>query len=456
MLPLYVGRLPFYSGESLSEDTAASSSSPTTPTTTAATSASNAKKLGARKLLSVQAEGINGLIALLCGHAGSLSKEEVSRMQACTAPLLQRNHLLEEDEDDEGEAREVDGEGECPHKTCLNKGTEASSTPIPEHSTAASTTDEYDDTPLLSVVAIVRRGLGNLENLSDPAMLRSLSDPLLLTALFSILQHGTVLLKCCGYHICAAIFPLLEVQLVETHALALLLEQCSGGRGDGYCSFVDFLLCSIGHASNVWSRVSSTATTENSRSRDAAEAEYGIAMAQLALLRALAIVKPNKLSTNKDINASGSGSGSGSDSDGESAGGERNSNGSGGSGGSYVAAPSWSAEVAESINIHLLSAQVLLFELKKCAENEFSMSASAPPPSIHSSSTNKHQLDVLYAILSLFGGDFPVLYAGALGIYVDENSNVRESCLVLGYTAVPAYDANAKSDKEKEAAAVWK
>ncbi|KAJ1391645.1 hypothetical protein B484DRAFT_408682, partial [Ochromonadaceae sp. CCMP2298] len=134
----------------------------------------------------------------------------------------------------------------------------------------------------------VRRGLGKLDGLSDSSMRRSFAHPAVMHALFSILASGTALARISCYHVCAHIFPLLDIALVQGFAARTGLHP----PGE---SLVAHLLQRVGHSSNVWGRQFSYtqggqggAHTRGGVHREAAEVEYGVGVAQLSLLRALA------------------------------------------------------------------------------------------------------------------------------------------------------------------------
>lgn len=301
---------------------------------------------GALQLSVTHSFGSNALLAAFCGYPGVLSPDQI-------AAVLQRTE------------------------------------------TATQRAPQWDDAPLLSILAVVRKGLENLNSLKDTSICRSFSDPAFLGAIFNLLRHGTALLRCSMYHVCAAIFPLLEVVLIETFV------QNTGFFATPQSSFVEWLLGSVGRASNVWGRVAGAAVTS---ARECGDAEYGLAMAQLKLLRAL------------------------------------------------CASKNWKHAVAECVNAQIdHTAHDLIRTLKAQAAQELATGA-ADTTDLCVVNEATGPVDRIYGILSLLGGDFPVLYAGALAVCCDDKSNVREECLVLGYTAVPEVDAKV----DKDAASLWK
>lgn len=224
------------------------------------------------------------------------------------------------------------------------------------------------------------------------------------------------------YHVCAAIFPLIERSVIEDFVRAAGFipssSQSQAPPPQEQTSFVSWLLASVGRASNVWGRVSdNSANMPNAantppplshQARECGEAEYGLAMAQLTLLRAL------------------------------------------------CTSSLWRSAVADCINAEIDgSLYGLIHTLKKEALQELN-SATAPgavnSESVTAGPVGGARVDALYGILSLLGGDFPVIYAGALAVCFDDKSNIREDCLVLGYTAVPEGDIAV----DKETASLWK
>jgi hypothetical protein len=271
----------------------------------------------------------------------------------------------------------------------------------------------YDDIAILGLFATMRRGLDNLDQLYDTAIRRSFAQSALMDTLFKLFIHGSAACQCAAYELCSVVFPVLNMELVDQYANKSGLLKLHK-----VASFLEFLLVSVGHAVNVWSRrddLTSDNEAHDSRLRENSEAEYSVAMSKVTLLRAFATTLDGS---------------------------------------------EWNAALTNAISDvvdHTLPETLahVTKEIERENKITFTEKSSDMLHLTHKSDNKdsqftRHNVDILYGALMLLGGDYPVLYSGAVAVYCNEATNgLKEDCLVLGPAAVPVYDLKTHKDTAK-------
>ena len=249
--------------------------------------------------------------------------------------------------------------------------------------------DVADEMLCLNVLSMMERSCQALSGITSEGP-KALVGPHVIHPLLCLVAMGSPLVQIAGLRICKSLLPTAPTDMVDSQAHQAKLYYKE--------SFLRYLIHSVGAGLNVWV----TFADLHSRCEKAqlcSELEHGILAEKIQLLQAL------------------------------------------------IVSEIWSNAVKGIVTNALSTVAQLVKQLhvKACEEMQAGLSKL-------SVEVDKDDLNVLYAVIGVFGGALDGLYPGARALYtVGEENNILEECIVLSPATAPQYDEN-----DKAAELLWK
>eukprot|EP01039_Chlorochromonas_danica_P004879 gene4879-5347_t len=249
--------------------------------------------------------------------------------------------------------------------------------------------DFLDEVGIISVFGILRKAVDSLDSLSDSSLRRAFASSGLLDVLMEVLHTGSTAIKCAAYNIATALFPPMDVEMIDGLALRHGLLDDSSLRSK---SFLGYLVSSIGAALNkIARREAACAFSPSQQVKEPSLDEVSIVAAQVKLLREFA--------SGHDV---------------------------------------WVSEINRLVQELLVESRNNLALLVKLKDKEMDVSfAESLIWAKHSSVSHLHAGDQILTLLAFFGYDISGLYPGSAVLYFDPKTGVSEEAVVIGFTRPP-------------------
>jgi hypothetical protein len=257
---------------------------------------------------------------------------------------------------------------------------------------------KFNEQIVLNLFSILKKSADNSDSLHNTSFRRCIANSGLLSIIFQFFQCGTSTVRCSAYRLAALLFPVMEIELVES------LARKWGFLSPSEASYSESLLVSIGKFYNITSkRFNKEIDKEKPQLKIKADDQIAINEAQVLLFKSFA--KENSL---------------------------------------------WCHQIRDLLKKTVQIARENIEKLRENAKLEMSAASSSPSAALKTNENDLLLVDPVLSLLSLFGGCSITFALGSTCIHHDPVSDMKETVTVLGPTFIPVLSEKASEEEKKK------